>query len=176
MGPKGPKGPKRADWLGLALEEAGEPRGRFSPCRRYRYELWRRWAPGPYCMFIGLNPSTADEESEDPTVRRCMGFARSWGCGALCMTNLFAFRATDPEVMKWEPEPVGADNDATLVRLAAGAGIVVAAWGVHGSHLGRAAVVAALIQGLQCLGRNLDGSPKHPLYVAKDRGLEGFGG
>ena len=75
----------------------------FSECRKYRYTLWRRWdglfASG-YAMFIGLNPSTADETNDDPTIRRCIGYARDWGYGGLCMTNLFAFRATLPKNMK----------------------------------------------------------------------------
>lgn len=79
----------------LFLDQASA--ARFSLCRRYRYDLWRRWDISKgYAMFIGLNPSTADKTADDPTIRRCIGFARSWGYGALCMTNLFAFRATDP--------------------------------------------------------------------------------
>ena len=87
---------------------------RFSPCRRYRYTLWRDWNPllpdNVYAMFIGLNPSTADETNDDPTIRRCINFAKSWGCDSFCMTNIFAFRATDPKVMIAEPEPVGIDH------------------------------------------------------------------
>ena len=78
-------------------------------------------------MFIGLNPSTADETIDDPTIRRCISFSKDWGYGALCMTNLFAFRATDPAVMKAHPEPVGEANDGTLVEFALSAGVVVAA-------------------------------------------------
>src|SRR5690349_7864679 len=105
----------------------------FSPCRTWRYELWVRWLsarPREYCMFIGLNPSTADEYQLDPTLRKCVGFAKRWGDGAMVMTNLFAYRATLPEDMKKAHiDPVGPDNDATLIRLARGAKIVVAAWG-----------------------------------------------
>jgi hypothetical protein len=72
----------------------------ISPCRMFRYALWRRWGSGPYAMFIGLNPSTADEQNDDPTIRRCIGFAQSWGYDALCMANLFAYRATKPTDMK----------------------------------------------------------------------------
>jgi hypothetical protein len=83
-------------------------------------------------MFIGLNPSTADETIDDPTIRRCVIFAKDWGYGALCMTNLFAFRATDPAIMKAHPEPVGESNDGTLEELALSTVVVVAAWGVGG--------------------------------------------
>jgi len=81
-------------------------RAAFSPCRTFRYSLWHQWGDDSlgYAMFIGLNPSTADETLDDPTVRRCINFARDWGYGALCMTNLFAFRSTDPSVMKAHPD------------------------------------------------------------------------
>jgi hypothetical protein len=144
----------------------------FSPCRTYRYSLWRAWpdllspAKG-YAMFIGLNPSTADETADDPTIRRCIGFARAWGYEGLCMTNLFAFRATDPADMLAHPEPVGNDNDHYLVRLAQGAALVVAAWGAHGRHRGRDAQVVRLLPALHCLRLTRGGSPAHPLYLPK---------
>jgi hypothetical protein len=140
----------------------------FSPCRRYRYDLWRRWIGGEgYAMFIGLNPSTADEVQDDPTVRRCINYAKAWGYAGLCMTNLFGFRATDPRDMKAEPEPIGADNDATLCARAKDAGVVVAAWGVHGAHIGRADTVRGMIPGLHCLRVTKEGCPAHPLYLPK---------
>lgn len=87
----------------------------FSPCREYRYTLYREWAPGDkVVMFIGLNPSTADEVNNDPTVRRCINYAKQWGYTGMYMTNIFAYRATDPNVMKAHPEPVGAENDHYL--------------------------------------------------------------
>lgn len=141
---------------------------RFSPCRRYRYELWRRWETGPYLQVIGLNPSTADETNNDPTVRRCIDFAKRWGFSALCMTNAFAFRATDPDDMKAEPFPIGEENDAALASLAAGAGMILAAWGVHGSHLGRDKALLATLPPLHCLGVTRAGQPKHPLYIKAD--------
>lgn len=140
----------------------------FSACRRYRYDLWRRWAPDKgYAMFVGLNPSTADETADDPTVRRCIAYAQDWGYGALCMTNLFAFRATRPEDMKAATEPVGPENDRFLLRHAGEASIVVAAWGNHGSHLGREAEVRALLHELQVLRLTKHGHPGHPLYLPK---------
>lgn len=142
----------------------------FSPCRRYRYSLWRNWADllgasKGYAMFIGLNPSTADETEDDPTIRRCIAFAKSWGYDGLCMTNLFAFRATDPELMLAEPAPVGNDNDSHLLSMAKSAGIVIAAWGPPGAHLGRDASVRELIPNLHYLRLTKDGHPGHPLYL-----------
>ena len=141
----------------------------FSPCRSYRYSLWREWGEDSlgYAMFIGLNPSTADETRDDPTVRRCINFAMYWGFGALCMTNLFAFRATDPTVMKVQSDPNGPDNNATLKKLATDAGVVVAAWGTHGTHRGRDKEVLGMLPGLKCLALTKDGLPKHPLYLLK---------
>lgn len=118
-------------------------------------------------MFVGLNPSTADEVKNDPTVSRCISYARSWGYGGLCMTNIFAFRATDPKVMKAHPDPIGTENDRYLATLAAEAGIVVAAWGTHGTHLGRGEAVRQLIPGLCCLRQTQEGHPNHPLYLPK---------
>jgi hypothetical protein len=158
----------------------------FSPCRKWRYTLWRSWAiedltgfensaethAHEYVQFIGLNPSTADEVKDDPTIRRCIGFAKAWGYGALCMTNIFAFRATDPEVMKLESDPVGMGNDTYILNCAKQAGIVVAAWGTHGSHNDREDWVKKMFFDcgikLHHLGLNSDGSPKHPLYLRKD--------
>lgn len=138
----------------------------FSPCRRYRYSLVRAWAVGPVCMFIGLNPSTADENIDDPTIRRCIRFAKDWGYGRLIMTNLFAFRATDPRDMKAEEFPIGGhENDLALRSLADSAGVVIAAWGVHGIHQDRAAGVKKMIPNLHCLGLTKDGHPRHPLYM-----------
>src|SRR4051794_22888220 len=89
----------------------------FSDCRKYRYVLWRDWTDlligdQGYAQFICLNPSTADEVQNDPTIRRCIQFAKDFGCSALCMTNLFAWRDTDPKAMMKVPEPVGPDNDS----------------------------------------------------------------
>lgn len=156
----------------------------FSHCRRYRYALWREFysvrAIEPpllpvegneahnYLMVIGLNPSTADETQDDPTIRRCIGFAKRWGFGALCMTNLFALRATDPEIMKADPDPTGDTNDDHLWTLAKGAGMILAAWGKNGNHRDRAEAVLMMLESfaIHALAINKDGTPKHPLYVA----------
>lgn len=136
----------------------------FSPCRTYRYQLWRRWGPGQPVVFIGLNPSTADESQDDPTIRRCIGYAQAWGYPALLMLNLFAFRATNPKDMMIAKDPVGPENDRHLLKECLGR-MTIAAWGKDGSHLGRSASIA--IHGLHCLKLNHDGSPAHPLYLKK---------
>ncbi len=145
----------------------------LSPCRRYRYTLWRNWgdllASGKgYAMFIGLNPSTADETEDDPTIRRCITFAKTWGYDGLCMANLFAFRATDPSVMLAEPDPIGQDNDSHLLVMAGNAGVVVAAWGTSGVHMGRADAVRKLVPHLHYLRLTKDGHPGHTLYLPGD--------
>jgi len=137
----------------------------LSPCRRYRYELWRRWSNEPTCVFIGLNPSTADATQDDPTIRKCVGYAKRWGYGALCMVNLFAFRATKPSDMLVAEDPVGPENNITLGRLALNSARIIAAWGNHGRHLSRDARVMDMLPQLYCLKVNQDGSPAHPLYL-----------
>lgn len=144
----------------------------FSPCRCYRYVLWRDWGsdvllPGKgTVMVIGLNPSTADEVQDDPTVRRCINFAKSWGYDRLCMTNIFGYRATDPQVMKAVEEPIGEENNRHLVQLASEAAIIIAAWGVHGEYRNRGKEVCELLQDLHCLGVTKHGHPRHPLYIS----------
>lgn len=141
----------------------------FSPCRRYRYVLRRIWdRTTPPAMFVGLNPSTADEVKDDPTVRRCIGYARRWGFGGLVMTNIFAFRSTDPNALVELDDPVGPRNDAWLRRLQRRAGVVVAAWGVWGSLGDREGRVMELLDEPWCLGVTKQGSPRHPLYLRSD--------
>lgn len=137
----------------------------ISPCGLYRYSLWRQWAPGPQVMFVGLNPSTADATLDDPTIRRCIGFARAWGYGGLMMTNLFAWRATAPRDMMAAADPVGPDNDRVLQIAHAKAAITVAAWGAHGTFLSRHGAVRAMLPRLHCLRLTKDGHPGHPLYL-----------
>lgn len=141
----------------------------FSPDRAYRYTLNRVWNQDlTTCMFIGLNPSTADENQNDPTVTRCINYAREWGYGSLVMTNIFGFRATDPKDMKADDDPVGPDNDYWLRKTAERSGIVIAAWGTHGAYLDRGNEVVALIPDLHCLKVTKDGFPSHPLYLKKN--------
>lgn len=141
----------------------------LSRCRTYRYELWRQWGVGPPCVFVGLNPSTADETSDDPTIRKCVAYAKRWGYGSLCMVNLFAFRATQPKDLRTAADPIGPENDATLRRVAKKAGIIIAAWGKHGSYLDRDKAVLSLLPVMRYyLKLNNDGSPAHPLYLRGD--------
>lgn len=139
----------------------------FSRCRHYRYSLWRRWAKDrPLVMMIGLNPSTADARQDDPTIRRCIGFARDWGYGGLIVTNLFAFRATYPADLKSASNPIGPRNDAWIRRMAREVETIVAAWGNDGAWLHRSASVRQLLAGrLHCLRLNACGEPAHPLYL-----------
>ena len=142
----------------------------LSACRTYRYVLWRELdrTNRTYCLFIGLNPSTADEVEDDPTIRRCLAFARRWGYGSLCMANLFAYRATRPAELKAATAPVGPRNDHWLVRSASEAAIVIAAWGVHGSLADRdQSVVSLLGDRFSCLGLTKHGQPRHPLYLKR---------
>ncbi len=138
----------------------------LSNCRNYRFALWRTWdETKPFAMIIGLNPSTADEVKNDPTIIRCINFAKSWGYGGICMANLFAYRATNPNEMKLQSDPVGVDNDDWLVKLAKDAGIVIAAWGNNGSYLNRSNVVIKMLPNLHYLKMNKSGEPAHPLYL-----------
>jgi hypothetical protein len=141
----------------------------FSPDRKYRYQLTR--SIGPYMQsvnFIMLNPSTADETKDDPSIRRCIGFARSWGFGRLIVTNLFAIRATDPKQMLSEPEPIGQDNSEWLVKSANRSALVVCAWGAHGAHRDRGMEVQRFLlprHNLHMLRLTAQGEPAHPLYL-----------
>src|SRR5678815_1321402 len=108
----------------------------FSRCRRWRYLLWRKWSDGPIANFLMLNPSTADEVQLDPSCTRARLYAERWGFGALVVTNLFGWRATDPDEMKSARDPVGLLNDAAILKAAKEADLVVCAWGNHGAHLG----------------------------------------
>ncbi len=143
----------------------------FSDCEAYRYLLTRVWdATGRKALFIMLNPSTADEVKNDPTVERCERRARALGFGAFRVCNIFAFRATDPKVMRAASDPVGPQNDAAILESCDWADQVVCAWGTHGAHLERGAAVTALLKdrGVACyhLGLSKAGHPKHPLYIA----------
>lgn len=144
----------------------------FSDDRVYRYELRREWGPGPTLAFIGLNPSTADETLDDPTIRRCIGFAKREGCGSMVMVNLFAYRATDPRQMKAALHPVGPENDKHIVQATRTARAIVAAWGVHGSYLARDYDVLSILPfPADALGITKGGYPRHPLYVRADAPL-----
>jgi hypothetical protein len=141
----------------------------FSPCRRYRYALCRQWDnTKATVLFIGLNPSTADEENDDPTLVRCINFAKSWGYGGVCMANLFAYRATKPKDLLARKRVIGKDNNDWLLDLAKDADKVIAAWGNDGRYLSRSTQVKKLIEPLHCLKLNKSGEPAHPLYLKAD--------
>lgn len=141
----------------------------FSPRRRYRYTLHRQWSDGPVVTWIMLNPSTADEHANDPTVERCQRRSQAWGYGGLIVANLFALRATDPSELYRAEDPVGPDNDAYLRELAAARMPIICGWGNHGTFRGRAAEVLDLIRNAggdpHCLRLTGIGQPGHPLYV-----------
>lgn len=176
-------------------EFAGLKRGEtvFSQDRKFRYTLWRSWnthllmglGDGPktnqkpardFVQFIGLNPSTADETLDDPTIRRCINFSKEWGYGSMCMTNLFAFRATDPKDMKrcrGEASPVGSANNAWLIQVSMEASLIICCWGRDGTHMNRQAEVLGILplEKVKCFGGNGDGTPKHPLYLPGNQAL-----
>lgn len=149
----------------------------FSECRTWRYVLWRRWDWKGYAnqvMFIGLNPSTADEREDDPTIRRCIRFAKDWGYGGLLMMNAFAFRATDPKDMKAAIDPIGPGNNEALAYRRTQVGLIVAAWGSHCTPEREKEVCEVIGRPIHCLGRTKDGRPKHPLYLRADTKPELF--
>jgi hypothetical protein len=149
---------------------AGTGHALFSGDSVYRYRLTRTWgASGSHALWIMLNPSTADASQDDPTIRRCTRFTRTWRLDGLAVVNLFALRATDPAGLTSHPDPVGYANDHLISEALAGARLVVAAWGAHPLAAARAATVATLAasagRGLHCLGVTKGGWPRHPLYV-----------
>lgn len=142
----------------------------FSPCRTWRYTLWRRFTPDALvkemCCFIGLNPSTADETQDDPTIRRCIQFSKDWGYKGYVMLNLFAYRATDPRVMKAAADPFGESNTEAMFEVSMMAGRVVAAWGNHGQFRGQSVRIKRMLpKSTVHLGLTKSGEPKHPLYL-----------
>lgn len=160
---------------------ASEPKpvlAEFSSCRRWRYLLRRYWGgTGPPATFVCLNPSTADEIRDDPTIRRCSGFAQSWGCSSMGVVNLFAWRSTDPRALRKAEDPIGPDNNRFIYQEARKAAVcggpVVIAWGNHGHYLGRGGDVIELLSefDLKAFRRTNRGQPWHPLMLRKDSRL-----
>lgn len=147
----------------------------FSPCRTWRYTLWRKFPDNPdgkNVMFLMLNPSTATELMNDPTVRRTIGFAMDWGASQLVVTNLFAYRATLPADMMADEDPTGPDNDKHIREQAAQADLIICAWGNDGAHLERAKHVVRMLEKderpLHYLKITGSGEPGHPLYLKAD--------
>jgi hypothetical protein len=142
----------------------------FSACRRWRYLLWRRWdEKKPVANFLMLNPSTADAFQLDPSCTRARNYAERWGFGGVLITNIFAWRSTDPSALKRVENPVGRGNDRAILKAAREAKLVVCAWGNHGEHLERAARVKRILEqngvSLHALRLNGSGHPAHPLYL-----------
>lgn len=141
-----------------------------SACGKYRYQLTRAWGDGERCAFVMLNPSTADGAEDDPTIRRCVGFAKRFGFDGLVVVNLFAFRATDPDDMLREPDAIGPDNDTHILAALASAARVFAAWGGNNDRIKQRAWAVRLLasrayvkfEALRLSGR---GIPCHPLYL-----------
>ncbi|HEV7477301.1 MAG TPA: DUF1643 domain-containing protein [Burkholderiales bacterium] len=153
--------------MGIIQNDSGAV---FSACRRWRYLLWRCWdRSGPVANFLMLNPSTADEAKLDPTCSRARAYAEAWGYGALIVTNIFGWRSTDPRALRRVRDPVGAANDAAILRAAGEADLVVCAWGNHGIERGRE--VEELLRQtetkLHILKLTGAGHPGHPLYLRK---------
>lgn len=145
----------------------------FSACRRYRYRLWRYWdRTKPALCFLMLNPSTADDLSNDPTVERCQRRAIAMGFGGLEVVNLFAYRSTDRSVLPGLVDHVGPENDDAIRAACSMAGMVICAWGEDGRIKGRSAQVCALLPSIgvvpYALALNKSGEPIHPLYVSYD--------
>lgn len=143
----------------------------YSDCEKYRYSLTRVWdTSGRRVQFCMLNPSTATEIQNDPTVERCERRARALGFGAFRVTNIFAWRDTDPRNMRAAAAPIGPMNDKTLIDATAWADQTICAWGTHGEHRGRGAQVEAMLRATNTplfhLGLSKAGHPKHPLYIA----------
>lgn len=145
----------------------------ISNCGTYRYNLYRIWDyEKPLLNFIMLNPSTADGETDDPTIRKCIAWAKALGFGGLVVTNLFAYRSTDPKNLSHAVNPIGSDNDEILIRIAKKAGMVICAWGNSGKLFVRGIYVKRLLQRegikLYALKISNEGYPCHPLYLSYD--------
>lgn len=145
---------------------------KFSDDMRFRYVLARRWGEGlRFVNFVMLNPSTADAQHDDPTIRRCKGFAKDWGFDGLYVTNLFAFRATNPRALRSVEDPVGPENDEWLREVAQRSEMIVLAWGAHGKYQGRSQMVRNWLalygagRKLHVIRLNATGEPSHPLYL-----------
>jgi len=138
----------------------------ISDCGLYRYELRKIWQPkNGWVCWVMLNCSTADANQEDPTIRRCMSFAESWGYGGIVVANLFAYRATKPKKMLAAKDPIGPENDWYIERLSFGAELTVCGWGNHGTYLNRVQAVLPLLTKPHYLKMTNTGQPWHPLYL-----------
>jgi hypothetical protein len=148
----------------------------------YRYDLTRTWGDGGRLVFVMLNPSTADASVDDPTIRRCMGFAQREEYDGIHVVNLYALRATDPDELRRHPDPYGPDNHAAVwgaVTSHLTVGVCVA-WGAHPMAVDHPMIDTLRELSdytgieLQCLGKTKAGAPKHPLYIKADKDLEAW--
>ncbi len=142
----------------------------ISTCGKFRYSLRREWIGGVgICVFIMLNPSTADALLDDATVRRCIAFAQAWGFAGLEIVNLYAYRAREPAVMFAANDPIGPENDAFILAAAKRGNLLVAAWGVNAKH-DRVFAVREFLRPFEihALGFTVDGHPRHPLFLRGD--------
>lgn len=148
----------------------------MSPCGAYRYSLSRLWGEGdiPGVTFVMLNPSTADALQDDPTIRRCIGFAKREGFDSLDVVNLFGLRSTRPQGLLASPDPVGPGNMEMVEAIFMDSSLIIAGWGSFKGLNLRPQIEAILALGhpLKCLGTNTDGMPKHPLYLPSDTPLQ----
>ena len=141
----------------------------ISPCGRYRYRLERTWSDKPRACWIMLNPSTADAEHDDNTIRRVVDFTHGWCYGGLIVVNLFALRSTSPAVLHDDPAAaIGPENDARIIEAVEQCRRVVVAWGIHGPLARRDKQVLRLLKNrqLHCLGLTSGGHPRHPLFIS----------
>lgn len=164
-----------AETLRRELRASTASSASFSPCKRYRYMLMRRWGSpvSPRVLFIGLNPSTADETRDDATIRREVRYAMEWGYGGLLKANLYGWRSTDPKGLKLTDRPVDHGcgmNDKILAVHAQRCELIVAAWGAFSGIDDRVAAVLQLLnRPVHCLGRSKEGAPLHPLRLSAER-------
>lgn len=148
-------------------------RAEISACTSYRYVLERSWSAGTRrVLFVGLNPSTADAVEDDPTIRRCVGFAKGFGFDGMLMANLFAARSTKPSTLADFKDPIGPENDGWISVLERHADLVIAAWGNGGKFMGRSQFVREMLDDARCFGKTAKGEPKHPLYLPANCGLK----
>ncbi len=152
----------------------------ISDCGAYRYLLRRTWDHGkPRVLIVMLNPSTADAEIDDATIRSCIRLSKELGYGSFEVVNLFALRATDPTELTKAADPIGSRNDITIESAIGRCDIAICAWGAPRMAESRARSVRALLRSRRpavfCLGKTKNGAPKHPLYIKSGTPLETFG-
>lgn len=141
----------------------------LSKDRQYRYVLSRIWDEDkPIVVFIGLNPSTADELNDDSTITKCINYAKSWSYGGFYMLNLFAYRAKNPSDMFDAKEPIGSENDNFIKEYIKKSDKIVCAWGDNGDFKQRGESVLELVPNAYYLKLNKSGQPAHPLYLKSD--------